>query len=180
MLNLNINFFNSINNLALNNSFWDTFFIFITNDGTYLIFWLIGIFLFFVAPFITPKRERPEALIAAIYVLLSVVFTWLVVATLKELFSIARPFEVLDGVNKLVSASGKSFPSLHSALTMALGVAISFYYKKTGILLITFSFIIGFSRIFVGVHYPLDVLVGFAFGILMPIISRNFLTFLYR
>lgn len=180
MLNLNINFFNSINNLAFNNTFLDTFFIFITDDGTYLIFWLIGVFLFFVAPFLTPKRERPEALMGAIYVLLSVVFTWIVVGTLKEIFSIARPFEVLEGVNKLVSASGKSFPSLHSALTMALGVAVSFYYKKTGILLIVLSFVIGFSRIFVGVHYPIDVLVGFAFGIFIPLISRNFLTFLYR
>ncbi len=57
-----------------------------------------------------------------------------------------------------------SFPSNHSSNSLALTTAVGFFKRKTLWLFIPISLIVGFSRIYVGVHYPLDVLAGFIIG----------------
>tara|TARA_A100001011_G_scaffold16392_1_gene17096 strand:+ start:4335 stop:4910 length:576 start_codon:yes stop_codon:yes gene_type:complete len=73
--------------------------------------------------------------------------------------------EILDQINLLVNKGGKwSFPSNHAANTMALTVVISYFYEKYKPILILLTFLIGISRIYVGVHYPFDIIGGFAVG----------------
>jgi len=60
-----------------------------------------------------------------------------------------------------------SFPSGHMTFLFALGMAIYFHNKKAGYLLFAGGFLIGLARIFVGVHYPLDIFGGIILGILV-------------
>lgn len=76
-----------------------------------------------------------------------------------------RPAE--KGVDMFdVSAQGFSFPSIHAGNTMTLfGVLAKHYRKRLGYLLAGLTiFMVGYSRVFLGVHYPTDVLAGWALG----------------
>ncbi len=78
-----------------------------------------------------------------------------------------RPFINLDVLNLLgIPLSQKSFPSDHAAISFAMALAIIFYNKKLGWFLLVSAILVSFGRIFVGVHYPLDVLGGFVIAAL--------------
>lgn len=79
-----------------------------------------------------------------------------------------RPF-MDHHVTQLIShAPGKSFPSDHTTASTAIAAGLLFLtaYKKTGAVLLVAAVLIGFSRIFVGVHYPADILGGLITGLL--------------
>ena len=81
---------------------------------------------------------------------------------LKPLFERVRPSHLsMDGLNLLVPKGGKwSMPSNHAANITAIAVVLSYFYDKMKIPLYSLAVIIAFSRVYVGVHYPADVLVG--------------------
>lgn len=96
-----------------------------------------------------------------------------VVYLLKIIIAEPRPFLVLPNVDLLVRESEiYSFPSGHTASSFAVAMVIGLKYKfNLGIRIIvliypllTFAGIIGFSRIYIGVHYPLDVIFGAIIG----------------
>ena len=90
---------------------------------------------------------------------------------LKEIFGRERP----DVVLHLMSATSLSFPSGHSMMSMvvylSLGSLIARLQTRRRIrvyiigLALFFSFIIGLSRIYLGVHYPTDVIAGWSVGL---------------
>ena len=67
-----------------------------------------------------------------------------------------------------VAAQGYSFPSMHSASAAALFISLASEIKKrwAWILAVVLTFLVGFSRLMVGMHYPTDVLAGWALGLL--------------
>ena len=84
-----------------------------------------------------------------------------------------RPFYHLN-INKLIEPlSEKSFPSDHAAVAFAIAVAIYFYNKKLGSILIFCAFLISLARIYGGVHYPLDVIAGAIVGTLFSIVFHK-------
>ncbi|MBI4417160.1 MAG: phosphatase PAP2 family protein, partial [Ignavibacteriales bacterium] len=83
----------------------------------------------------------------------------------KHLFERARPCHVLTDVHLLVSCgSGYAFPSSHAVNNAAGAVVLSFFYRKWTSAFVSFAALVGFSRIYVGVHYPSDVLGGLVLG----------------
>ena len=79
---------------------------------------------------------------------------------LKNLVGRIRPYEVVRGVHYLIERQNDfSFPSGHTGSSFA--VAVIYFLKlprKYGILALMLAVHIGFSRLYLGVHYPTDVL----------------------
>ncbi|WNI23413.1 phosphatase PAP2 family protein [Streptomyces sp. ITFR-16] len=76
-----------------------------------------------------------------------------------------RPFKDHQGLDVLVDGKNDfSFVSDHATMAMALGVALFVANRKFGIAAIGLALLEGFCRIYMGVHYPTDVIGGFALG----------------
>ncbi|RVU17058.1 phosphatase PAP2 family protein [Streptomyces antnestii] len=76
-----------------------------------------------------------------------------------------RPFVDHDGIDILVHGkSDFSFVSDHATLAMAIGAGLFVAHRKFGLIGIGLAVLEGFCRVFMGVHYPTDVVGGFALG----------------
>ncbi|WP_432185313.1 phosphatase PAP2 family protein [Streptomyces tendae] len=76
-----------------------------------------------------------------------------------------RPFKSHDGLEVLVEGKNDfSFVSDHATLCMALAVGLFVANRKFGIAAIVLALFGGFARVYMGVHYPTDVVGGFALG----------------
>ncbi|MBI2620397.1 MAG: phosphatase PAP2 family protein [Ignavibacteriales bacterium] len=88
---------------------------------------------------------------------------------LKELIGRHRPFEELSDVKvkHLWSVRGSSFPSGHASQAFTLATILSLQYRKVTLTIPLFLWAtaIGYSRVYLGVHYPSDVLAGAAVGL---------------
>lgn len=129
-------------------------------------FWAIPILALWLGMVILgTKRER----IAALLILVAVGSSDLICARLlKPTFKRLRPSHALEDVQLLVKKGGKyGFPSNHAAnITAAMSVLIYFYRRyKYGFL--TIAILVSLSRVYVGVHYPLDILTGIVTGVLL-------------
>ena len=73
--------------------------------------------------------------------------------------------EFIEYINLLVSKGGKwSFPSNHAANSFAFATVLSYFYDKNKIILFSIASAISFSRVYVGVHYPMDIFFGGLIG----------------
>jgi undecaprenyl-diphosphatase len=88
----------------------------------------------------------------------------------KHLFERQRPFEVLDHVNKLVSAGSFAFPSNHAANAFAVATGIAWFFRKAALPFLLLALIVALSRVYVGVHYPSDVIAGGVLGVAISFI----------
>jgi undecaprenyl-diphosphatase len=86
------------------------------------------------------------------------------VLVLKPAFERPRPSLTVPQADPLMGAGGYSMPSGHAATAFAGAVALAFLWKRAAPLFFLLSTAIAFSRVYVGVHYPGDVLAGAALG----------------
>ena len=83
--------------------------------------------------------------------------------------------EFIDYINLLVKKGGKwSFPSNHAAYSFAFATVLSYFYERKKFILFIFASIIAFSRVYVGVHYPLDILFGALTGYALSWVVLSF------
>ena len=86
---------------------------------------------------------------------------------LKFLFARIRPCNALPDVRTLVPTSTSySFPSSHATNIFGLATILSNKYRNFRFYFFSVALVVGISRVYVGVHYPFDVLAGALVGIL--------------
>jgi len=93
---------------------------------------------------------------------------FIIATSFYHFFMRLRPF--VDGAaNQLIyyDSTKSSFPSGHASFFFALATVIFLYNKKLGILFLAAATLISLARVYVGVHYPSDILAGAIFGILV-------------
>ena len=92
---------------------------------------------------------------------------------IKHYFAVVRPCEALDGVRLLLGCGPNSFPSNHAANTAAFALYVALFYRRTAVFIWLIPFFVGISRIYVGVHYPVDVIGGWVLGCVIAVIAYN-------
>jgi undecaprenyl-diphosphatase len=140
----------------------DTFFKAITEARTWILPAIIAAIVFVM-------KEKRKAVIILILAIITVSLTDLIsVRILKPLFSRLRPCHpdaLIDGCNYLLGKKRSfSFPSSHATNMYGQAMLFTLFYPKRLLYFMTFASLIGFSRIYTGVHYPGDILGGFIFG----------------
>ncbi len=155
------------------NSFLDTFFINFTHIGDTLPVVILAIILFFVF--------KEKGIIATSFILCTGINT-----ILKHLIVRERP----PLVRRLITQGGYSYPSGHSIMALCTyGILIYFVITKIKkkwlkilltILLSLMILLIGISRIYVGVHYPSDVLGAFLLGIVILIVNITLINYYFK
>lgn len=95
-----------------------------------------------------------------------IIFSVLGLLILKPIIARPRPF-IAQGVDILIKEPmGFSFPSGHTGSSFAAASVIYFYNKKRGLLALILATLIAFSRMYLFVHYPSDIVGGLILGII--------------
>lgn len=111
------------------------------------------------------KKTRAAGAILVCAVVLTFFFNELAI---KNAINRERPCTIDPTIELIVKKpTSYSFPSGHTASCFAAAGTLLFTYKRLGIPLIIFSAFMGFSRMYLFVHFPTDVLAGAALGLLM-------------
>ncbi len=158
-----VTIFDGINGLANHSVVADAIGIFIADYVPYLLgIWLL---LFFFRPKPDLKKNRAMVFLA----LTSGFIARFIVKTIIVIFyQRPRPYVSLSPLHKIVPMSPfynfESFPSGHALFFFAVSAIVYCFNKKLGIIFFICSLCIGLARIFVGVHWPSDILGGAVLG----------------
>ena len=145
-------------NKGLQNSFFDLIMPLLTKRA-YLLLVLIVIPVF--------SKEWKKGLQVLGLCLLSFAIADPSANILKHLFERPRPCHILNlkDMNLLVGCGRSlSFPSNHAVNAFAVAATFSHFYRKAALPMFFFAALIAFSRIYVGVHFPSDVIAGAIWG----------------
>ena len=133
---------------------------FVSSLGNKGMIWIaIGILLLLFG--VKNKKRRNGGLL----VLLSLAVNFLACnVILKPLVDRTRPYYVLEYTPLIPPVGDPSFPSGHTSASFAAATAIYCINKKWGIAAYLLAAVMGFSRLYLGVHFPTDVLFGAVVG----------------
>lgn len=150
---MNMELFRLVNNLANKNVILDKTMIFFSKDVPY-VFMAITLILFITG--ITRKNFEYRKI--AFSTIIVTIINLILNAIIGGIYYVDRPF-VHNKVNLLFPhIKDASFPSDHAAGTMSIAFGIQRYNKLFSRMLTVISIIVGFSRVYVGHHYPMDVI----------------------
>lgn len=148
--------FQTINHLAVADKFLNPLMVLLAEKGEYLFF--VGVLFYWFFQKSQNRRMVVEACIAACIALT-------INALIGMVFYRDRPF-VVHHVNWLIPhAKNASFPSDHATAAFVIATAIWFWRKRDGWLWLILAAGISISRVWTGVHYPLDVIAGMTIGV---------------
>ena len=152
---------------ALRGPVTDTFFIVYTTLGNMGLCWLaLSVIM------LCSKKTRTAGFAGLLALLVGFLCTNVI---LKPLVCRTRPWLVVEGLSALVAEHDPhSFPSGHTCASFAAALAWRPYLpKRWGNAALVCAVLMGFSRLYVGVHFPTDVLVGALIGLLSGWIIHN-------
>ena len=160
--------FHSINQFAFKNFWLDIL-------GKFCAQYLGYVLILFLLLFLAVNFRKYWKMV--IYAIVSAILARLVfVEIIRWLFPRQRPFMTDNNVNLLLNHyASSSFPSGHAAFFFAISTIVYFYNKKAGIWFLIGSFLIIIARVFVGVHWPSDVIMGALVGALSGWLVFSFL-----
>ena len=159
------------------------------NYWVYVIAEKIDVYVLFVAAIILllhrhGRRTNNQRILSrrslteGIYLLVAILLAWGISYLMKIGFAAPRPFLRFPAeVNALFPYGGyDSFPSGHSTLFASLAASLVLIHKKIGVFFILPALLIGVTRIIAGVHFPIDVLVGWLLGSLVSYFTYRYLS----
>jgi len=144
---------------------WDGFWVVVTNKRTFIPMYMVLLY------FMCKSLSKKGVMLLVLTVALMILFTDQVTNLFKFTFERFRPC-AQEGVFELIRqgecGATYGFFSGHSSNSMAtaifVGLMLRPLYKNVIYLLIVWSIVVAYSRIYLGLHYPLDILCGLSFG----------------
>lgn len=168
MGNLNQRVFEVIFGFAHRNPLLDAFGVFLAEYLPYLMV-LGAVVLMF-----SQRGTRQRILFACEAALAVILARGIVTEVIRFFYHHPRPFTALQ-ISALISESGYSFPSGHATAYFALATIVFFMNRKWGWWYLGLALLNGVARVFVGVHWPLDIVGGAAIGVLSGVFIRYLL-----
>jgi undecaprenyl-diphosphatase len=136
---------------------------------------IIWVVLALAVGFVVARTVRSAVLLAV----LTAVTVWAADSAsfgLKDLFVRQRPFLHDAKADPLLTVHSTSFPAGHAATSFAGAVLLSYILPRAAFLFVLLAAAVGFSRVYVGVHYPTDVLAGALVGSVCAAVAIILLT----
>lgn len=100
---------------------------------------------------------------------------------LKNLIARERPCWIDETIDFLIKIPRDySFPSGHTLSSFASAFSIFFFHKKKGIYALILASLIGFSRLYLFVHFPSDILGGIIIGVIISLFSKYIIDKIYK
>lgn len=159
LLNLDTNIFSLVNHLP-HNWVFNTFFSFISGIGSWGIVWLFILGILFFIEEIEDKKCFLSLILAVILSLFLCDFL------VKNIVQRPRPSYVLNNVIEVGDARRDfSFPSWHTTVSFAAAYVLVLHHKKLRVSYFLLALLIAFSRIYLGKHFPSDILGGIVLGL---------------
>ena len=128
----------------------DAFFVFVS------IYVIILPVLILALYFYNQKVHASWKIIIFFAISLSLSFILSLIA--REMYVNPRPFVVGNFTPLIPHDSGNGFPSDHTLLASAIAASLWFFNKRVGLLVFAITILIGVSRVYVGVHHPIDII----------------------
>ncbi|WP_366927952.1 phosphatase PAP2 family protein [Clostridium sp.] len=111
----------------------------------------------------------------AIKAMISITLSTGIGKILKVSVTRLRPFINIPNLNiNKIGIDKYSFPSGHTTAAFSLAVIIALYFPMFGFITIPLAFCVGISRMYIGVHYPTDVIVGVFIGSTCSFLTYRF------
>ncbi len=151
---------------AIECPFLDGFFKIITRfgDGGMFFIALAVVLLFF-------KKTRRAGITMGISLLLGLLLCNM---TIKPIAARIRPYDFDTSIVLIIPPESEfSFPSGHTVASFEGALSVLFYHKKAGICMLVLAVLIAFSRLYLMVHYPVDVLAGVILAVCIAFAAKK-------
>lgn len=153
-----------LNNLGTDS--WDSFWLFITNQFNWIPIFIVVLFFFF--KFLGWKK----GLLLLVFLAVLITFSDQTVNMIRRIFERLRPNndpEIQDQLRTLINPQNYSFISGHattSTMVAVFAISVLKSYSKYIYLFLLFPVFFAYSRLYLGVHFPIDIFTGATVGVL--------------
>jgi len=137
--------------------------------GIFLADWLPFIAFFVIGILVIKKHNQPHYwMMLALSVVAGLISRFLIKSIILMFYLRPRPYVVIPTAHRLLFMNlidaYQSFPSGHALFFFAVATVVWMFHKRYGTWLFIISVVMGIARIFVGVHWPSDILAGALLG----------------
>lgn len=136
------------------------------------------IYLTLILVFIISLKGGVKERKSLILFLVSLPIIILIIKTIHLFYFEQRPFVEQDLIPLVSHKADASFPSRHASIMVAIAFSYIFFKSRWYILLILLAIWVGVSRVYVGVHYPIDILGALVVGFVAVLVSRQIIRLL--
>ena len=159
--------FNVVRDFANSTSWLHGFMVFMAKDGVVLLAVAL-----LVGWWIGRRENSPRKVAIAVWSALAALVAVALVQPIADAAAEQRPFVNHPEVHKLIAhAADFGFPSDHATAAGAIAAGLLFLSWQLGLVTALLALLIAFSRVYVGVHFPQDVLAGLALGAVVAAIG---------